>query len=111
MIDGIQHELPHLVPALYQEDLIGDTIKDTANLVALTPMEKATKVVDALQARVKNKPSEFHKLVKVLRSNPVLSYLGDHLEKSGITGMYIISHMHWKRKDHCNRLSHSILNH
>ena len=91
MIDGIQHELSSLIPVLYQEDLIGDTIRDTANLVALTPMEKAAKVVDALQARVKNKPSEFHKLVKVLRSNPVLSYLGNHLEMSGITDTYIIS--------------------
>ena len=85
LIDGIQHELSNLVPALYQEDLIGKTSKDRAMLLGFTPQEKATVVVDTLLATINNKPSEFHSLVKVLRLNPAVSYLADQLEKSGTT--------------------------
>ena len=85
LIDGIQHELPQLVPALYQEDLIGESTRDRAKLPGLIPKEKATEIVDILQGRIKNEPNEFHRLIKVLRSNPALNYLADQLEKSGTT--------------------------
>lgn len=80
LIEGIKHELPTLVTALYQADLIGDDTKDAALSSLVTERAKATKVVDALQSRIRNNPSDFFVLVEVLRANPALSYLADILE-------------------------------
>ena len=109
LIDGIQHELPNLVPVLYQEDLIGEAVRDRAQLLGFTPKEKATVIVDTLLARIKNKPSEFHRLVNVLRLNPALSYLADQLQKSGITVLQVhCSDMHEREESPtppCYRMS------
>ena len=80
------------MPVLYQEDLIGEETKEQATMLALTPSQQAAKVVDAIQAKVKNEPSQFSCLIKVLRLNPAVCHLADLLERvetqqSG-SGMY-----------------------
>ena len=49
-------------------------------LMAQIPAAKATEVVNALQAKIKHEPEQFHVLIRVLRSNPALCYLADKLE-------------------------------
>ena len=81
LIDGIKDHLTNLVPLLYQEDLVGEETRERAKVLALTSTQKATEVVDSLQAKIGNEPAQFHTLIRVLRSNPALCYLADILER------------------------------
>ena len=67
-------------------------------LLALTPSDKATEVMNVMQARIESDSKQFNSFVKVLRSNPALCYLADVLEtqqsESGACIDLIIAHAH-----------------
>ena len=81
LIEGIKHHTTDLVPVLYQEDLIGEETRDRATMLSsLTPAEKATEVVNALQAGIKNDCRKFITLLKVLKSSAAWCHLARLLE-------------------------------
>ena len=68
--------------ALFSSDFIRENTLDKMQLPSTTPKEKATELVIAIRATVKNKPQRFRELIEILRRDPYNSDIVEILNKT-----------------------------
>ena len=79
LIRGIQD--PELLAwELYSDDVVSETVVDEVSVVALSAVQRKTRLLSAVRDQIAVDPAKFQNLLQALRKQPPLKDVADRLE-------------------------------
>ncbi len=91
LMDQISYCFISITLSLYAKFLIPKDVYDEINEDGIRKAQKTLTLLDSIEMRIKNKPSDFVEIVDVLKSEPYIANLADRLietYKEHAAGMY-----------------------
>ena len=114
--ESIKPEVDQLTIHLYAASVVGETVRDeVCSGGALSPCKAATKLLTAVESKIKTQPSQFDTFLQVLKTCPPLKELADELDAE----IFLLRSPRvnpepesgWPNRQSCVTTTHSVIRH